>query len=183
MVSLAFVETPAEVYPREGGQIAETIDEKLGLGEVLYLAHSMYERHCGVGSTPAKHSASSTSFDSTSIAAYSHRHWPLTRIAVSWTAISDGCAVGGSGWQSASRCVLAQTAPCERSTPGHPKAVVVSLTDNPSECKRTPNTVTGVGVRSFSQGSSPSMSRISWSMLASCMDTSRFHLLGPHFLI
>ena len=48
MVPLAVVELTAQLTPSKGSQIAASIDEKLGVGDVVFLGEAMEERRRGI---------------------------------------------------------------------------------------------------------------------------------------
>ena len=62
--------------------------------------------------------------------------------------------------------------------PSNSNTATVSRSDSPIEWRRSPNTLTGVGVRSFSQTSSQSMSKLSLSRSVSVMITTYYDLLA-----
>src|SRR5699024_4852376 len=61
--------------------------------------------------------------------------------------------------------------------PSHSNTATISRNDSPIEWSRTPNTLTGVGVRSFSQTSSQSTLNVSLSRSPSFMVSARYDLL------
>ena len=103
-VSITVVELTAQPSPRQGSQIAEAIDEKHGLGEILFLVQSMQKRRCWIRARRPNSATSSNNFVSMSIVAYTHDHSPVILTAVSSTATRIGCADGGSETLSATRC-------------------------------------------------------------------------------
>lgn len=55
VVSVAVVKLTAQFSPREGSQIAPSIDEKLGVGDIVFLGEVMEERRRGVGPAAAEY--------------------------------------------------------------------------------------------------------------------------------
>jgi hypothetical protein len=55
VVSLAVVEQTAQFTMREGSQIAGSIDEKLCIGDSMFLGETMEERRRGVSPTAAEY--------------------------------------------------------------------------------------------------------------------------------
>lgn len=54
VVSIDIVEETAQSQSREGSQIASTIDEKLSVGEIVFLGESMQKRSSWIGASPPK---------------------------------------------------------------------------------------------------------------------------------
>jgi hypothetical protein len=55
VVSLSIVELTAQFTACEGSQIARSINEKLCLGEIVFLGEAMEKRRRGVGPAAAEH--------------------------------------------------------------------------------------------------------------------------------
>ena len=55
VVSLAVVELTAQFTMREGSQIARSINERLCVGDIVFLGESMQERRRGTDPAAAEH--------------------------------------------------------------------------------------------------------------------------------
>ena len=106
VVPVGIVELTAQFVTCEGSQVATSIDEKLRLGDIVFLGETVEKRRRGVYPVATV----DINFESVSIAAYNHYFSPSTSICFSSTATCDGSAVGGSLCVSASFSFQFQTA-------------------------------------------------------------------------
>jgi hypothetical protein len=103
-VAIDVVDPTVQPQPKEAGSIAELIDEKHRLGEVVFLTKPMKNAAAGFVPWQLNTSTLRSNLVSTSISAYNQDHSPLILTAVSSTATRVGFTDGGSGTRSDSRC-------------------------------------------------------------------------------
>lgn len=109
-VPVAVVELTAQLTTSNPCQIAASINQKLGVGDVVVPSETMEKRCREISAAAAEHIHRQQQLDSVSIVAYNHFVSPSISICFSSSRTRDGPAVGGPHCVSASVTFQLQTA-------------------------------------------------------------------------
>jgi co-chaperonin GroES (HSP10) len=103
-VSVCIITPTAESYSSKGSLIAEAIDEKHGLREVVFLGESMQKRSSWISAVRSEQIDTQNQLGVEVYCSIQSRPLAINFDTVSSTATRFGWASGGSGTLSATRC-------------------------------------------------------------------------------